>query len=87
MRKWFTEKYPKYLTDADRPMKPLVNLDKLEEELIRDRVIETLDVKSAENMISMIEKINQYYRYVDDSKWKAWKIDESLVYELEKTFS
>lgn len=81
VRKWFTEKYPKYLTDADRPMKPLVNLDKLEEELIRDRVIETLDVKSAENMISMIEKINQYYRYVDDSKWKAWKIDESLVYK------
>ena len=81
VRKWFTEKYPKYLTDAERPIKPFLNLDKLEEELIRNDVIETLDVKSADNMISMIEKINQYYRYVDESKWKSWKIDESLVYK------
>ena len=81
VRKWFTDKYQKYLTDADRPVKPLLNLDKLEEELIKNNVIETLDVKSADHMISMIEKINQYYRYVDESKWKSWKIDESLVYK------
>lgn len=81
VRKWFTEKYPKYLTDTDRPIKPLLNLDKLEDELIRLCVIETLDIKSAEDLIFMIEKINQFYRYVDDSKWKTWKVDESLVYK------
>lgn len=81
VRKFFTEKYPKYITDAERPIKPTLNLDQLEKELIRNDVIETLDIKSADHLIDMIEKLNMYYRYTDDSKWKSWKIDDSLVYK------
>lgn len=81
VRKYFTEKYPKYITDADRPIKPTLNLDQLERELIRNNVIETLEIKSSDHLVSMIEKLNLYYRYTDDSKWKSWKIDDSLVYK------
>ena len=81
VRKYFTERYPKFLSDADRPVKPFINLDQLERELIDNDVIENLGVKCSDSLICMMEKLNKYYRYTDDSIWKSWKVDESLVYK------
>ena len=79
IKKYFVQNYPKYITNVDRPTRPNINLEQLEKALHENNTLQILNIDSSEQFVSMIEKLNNFYKYSDMSKWKAWSIDESIV--------
>jgi hypothetical protein len=81
IKKYFVCNYPNFITEAEKPMKPHINLRQLEEAIEEHKVIDTLKIESSEEFITMIEKINNYYKYLDVGKWKQWGFDEAIVHK------
>ena len=79
IKKYFVQNYPKYITSVDRPARPNINLEQLERALNENDTLKRLNIDSSEHFVSMIEKLNNFYKYSDTSKWKSWSIDESIV--------
>tara|TARA_B100000405_G_scaffold24025_1_gene17655 strand:- start:1492 stop:2577 length:1086 start_codon:yes stop_codon:yes gene_type:complete len=79
IKKYFAQNYAKYLTNADKPTRPNINLDQLEKALHDHDTLNILKIDSSEEFVSMIEKLNNFYKYSDPSKWKSWGIDDALV--------
>ncbi len=79
IKKYFVQNYSRYITNADKPIRPNINLDQLEMALNDHDTLKTLNIDSSEKFVLMIEKLNNFYKYSDTTKWKAWSIDETLV--------
>ena len=82
IKKYLTQHYPKYLTTAAKPQKPHINLDQLGEAIENSKVLDILNIDSSDQFIQLFEKLNNFYKYTDITKWREWHItDESLVFK------
>jgi hypothetical protein len=75
IRKHLSMKYSKYISYSKNPHKPNINLDKLEERMIKNNIVEKLDNFSIEEIIEKIEDLNRFYRYSLRSTWKSWNVE------------
>lgn len=80
IKKYLIQYYPKYVTTAVKPQKPHINLDYLIDAIDKSNILTELNIDSSDVFITLMEKINTFYKYVDMNKWKEWHInDESVV--------
>ncbi len=63
-RKYMNRKYQPYISSAQNPHKPHLNLDTLVEEIDMLNLIDKLDITTPEGIINEIEKINNFYKDV-----------------------
>ena len=85
-RRHLTQNYQDFLVKSKKPHKPNINLDNLMEKIDEINLIERLNITEPNTLITMVEKINNYYRSIqyEDCIWKAWKIPDVTTL-LEKT--
>lgn len=80
IKKYLIQYYPKYITTAIKPQKPHINLDYLCVAIEKSKILDELEIKTSDEFIVLMEKLNLFYKYVDANKWKEWFInDESLI--------
>lgn len=75
-KKHMTKKYPNYLSNAQNPHKPNINLGKIVTKFKELNIIDKLNLQNPDDLIMMVEKINDFYRRYrsDKEKWASWKI-------------
>ena len=78
-KKHLLENYPKYISNSSKPMKPNINLNQLETAITKSRLIETLQIDSSDQLINLLEKLNNFYKYTFQSKWNKWNIPDETV--------
>jgi len=81
LRKHLNTKYPKYISEANKPHKPHINLNNLIEEIENINFPEYL----LQKLIHEIENINNFYKENQNNMdlWKKWRIP-SIGENLEK---
>lgn len=79
-RRHFKTKYAKYITDANKPHKPNINLNHIVDKMQSLDIIVKLSIRTDEDLISKAEELNNYYKKVqyELDLWgkKGWKIPD-----------
>ena len=76
IRDYFTKNFKDYIKTTSKPQKPHVNLDKLSEYIIENKIIESLDISKSEEFINKIIELNTYYSTLKPEQFKKFGLTD-----------
>jgi hypothetical protein len=74
MMTYFSASFKQFLSTSDKPHRPNINLGKIAEYVVENRVIERAKIMSADDFIDRIKKLNTFYATLSAEQFTKWGI-------------
>ena len=76
IEKYFNKNFKVYLKTSTNPQKPHINLDKLKNYIRENNIIEKLNIRTSEEILTMIINLNRYYSHLTPEQFKKFGLKD-----------